>query len=76
MDFIETLETTQFGHYYIELQVYEDEDGDYLYNVAIECDIGDIFIASYTLDIFESYYKEKAEKYYADLIDSIKRSNR
>lgn len=76
MDFIETLETTQFGHFYIELQVYEDEDGDYLYNVAIECDTGDIFIASYTLDIFESYYKEKAEKYYADLIASIKRSNR
>lgn len=76
MDFIETLETTQFGHFYIELQVYEDRDGDYLYNIAIECNTGNVFMTSYTLDIFESYCKEKAEKYYADLIDSIKRSNR
>lgn len=76
MDFIETLETTQFGHFYIELQVYEDEDGDYLYNIAIEYDTDDIFIASYTLDIFESYYKEKAQAYYDELIDNIKRSNR
>lgn len=68
MDFIKTLETTQFGHFHIELQVYEDEDGDYLYNIAIECDTG--------LDIFESYCKEKAQAYYDELIDNIKRSNR
>ena len=74
MDFIETMESKQFGNYTIVLEEYEDENGKLIYNVSIEFNFNNGLFTQ-TLDIFESRKLKKATRFYNMLLLNIEKTN-
>lgn len=79
LEYIETLESKNFGKWYIVLQSYAEIDNKMneektIYNVSIEYNIDEM--SSTTLDIFENYNLKTATQYFKNLCKSIKQTNK
>lgn len=78
LEYIETLETKNFGKWHIVLQSYAEIDNKTdeektIYNVSIEYNIDEM--SSTTLDIFENYNLKTATQYFENICKSIEQTN-